>query len=157
MNSQNRVTHCFMAILVNTMLWSSPIGGFAQSPNQSPPNNNAQNNSEIIACSYSVTLTLVRVKVSDRTGKEISDLTKDDFVVYEDGVRQQLVFWTREDGDSDLEGIQSGYEIAYYPIKYPFDGKFRRIRVVVIQAKGKNKLRVEFSPKGYYAKKELLR
>ena len=124
-----------------------------QSLNQSPPGNNRANKSGVIACP--VYVTAVRVKVRDQTGKEVSELTKDDFFIYEDGVRQPIVFWTDE-WNSDTDGKQSGYEMAYFPMKYPFDGSFRKINVVV-RPKRKRKLKVEFSPKGYYAKRELLR
>ena len=151
---QNCFTRCVMALLISLAFLSSSREGVAQSPDQSESDNSTKSKAEIIVCPTYVTM--VRVKVRDKTGKEVSDLTKDDFIVYEDGVRQPIVLWTSEDGDSDAEGIQPGYEMAYYPMKYPFDGKFRRIQVVV-RPKRKDKLRVEFSPKGYYAKKELLK
>ena len=46
--------------------------------------------------------------------------------------------------------------VGIVALSSPFDGKFRKIRVEV-RAKGKRNLKVQFSPKGYFAKKELLR
>ena len=153
MDNQNRFTHWFIRLLAGLVLSSSLIHVSAQSPDQSTPDANTKNKSEIIRCP--VYITVVKVKVSDQAGKEVSELTKDDFSVYEDGVKQQIVFWT-SDGDTDAARIQPGYVMAYYPVNRSFEGKFRRIRVVV-RAKGRAKLKAEFTPKGYYAKKELLK
>lgn len=43
-----------------------------------------------------VELTLVEATVKDKSGKIISDLTKDDFVVLEDGVAQNLTHFSRD-------------------------------------------------------------
>jgi hypothetical protein len=151
--NQNHITHCSIAILAIVMFLSSSIESYSQSPNPSTRDNSRKDKTEIIACRFYVRM--VRVKVRDREGKEVSELTKDDFIVYEDGMEQPIVKWTREDGNSDKEGIQPGYEMAYYSLKYPFDGRYRKIHVEVVQRR-KGKVRVEYRPKGYYAKKELL-
>jgi hypothetical protein len=141
-----------MGLLVSLIILASVVQSLAQSQTQVQPDTPKNNEPQTIVC-Y-VYMVVVRLHVQDQAGKEVSNLTRHDVIVYEDGVRQTIDFWMR-DGDSETEGIQPGFELAYYP-KPPFDGKFRRIRVVMT-GKDKGRLRVEFSPKGYYARKELLR
>jgi hypothetical protein len=96
----------------------------------------------------------VRVNVTDRQGKEIADLTKDDFIIYEDGVKQILDFWKRNAGP-DRQADQPMYEVGYLPNTRHFRGEWRKIRIVV-RNQDERKLKVEFTPKGYYAKKEII-
>lgn len=100
-------------------------------------------------------MTVVEVEVEDKQGKKVSDLSKDDFIVCEDGVRQELQFWQRR-GALETESKQAAYKMGYFPSNQVFNGKFRKIRVEA-RTKDERKLRVKFSPEGYYAKKELLK
>lgn len=99
-------------------------------------------------------MAVVKVNVTDLQGKEITDLTKDDFILYEDGVKQELQYWKRNVGP-DRQPDQSMYEAGYLPDTRYFIGEWRKIRVKV-RKQGETKLKVQFSPNGYYAKKELV-
>jgi hypothetical protein len=141
-----------LSLLSLTILMLS-IQSFAQSQNQPTVDSNTKNENQPTNCS--VFVVIVKVEVRNQYGEEVADLRKDDFIIYEDGVRQEIIFWRRNEG-SDRRTQQALYEVGYYPINYQFEGEFRKLRISV-QNKGKRKLRVEFSPKGYYAKKELIK
>ena len=96
---------------------------------------------------------MVNVEVTDRLGKDVTDLKKDDFIIYEDGVKQEMCYWERNVG-SDRATDQAMYEVGYYPTNFRFKGEWRKIRVLV-RSPDKRKLKVHFTPTGYYAKKEL--
>lgn len=97
---------------------------------------------------------MVKVEVTDQEGKEVADLKKDDFVIFEDCVKQEMIYWRRNVG-SDRATDQAMYEAGYYPPNSLFfRGEWRENRVLV-RSPDKRKLKVQFTPKGYYAKKEL--
>ena len=124
---------------------------FAQSQNQASVDN-TKNEEQIIRC-FQEYIAMVKVEVTGQDGKEVADLRKDDFIIYEDGVKQELIFWKRNAG-SDRQADQAMYEAGYYPTKFRFRGEWRKIRVLV-RVKDQRKLKVQFAPKGYYAKREL--
>lgn len=132
---------------------SFSIQSLAQTQEQPKADSKTKAEDQVIKCFEYVGM--VKVEVRDQHGKEVADLRKDDFILYEDGVRQPICFWRRNEG-VDRQTQQAMYEAGYYPTNTRFGGEYRNIRVLV-RSKGKRKLRVEFSPKGYYAKKELRR
>jgi hypothetical protein len=160
MSSRNALSQLFAGFLVSLAVLSPVSKSFSQShfqypaqtSNQSAPENETDD-PELIKCSVYVTRVIIHV--SDETGNAVDDLTVHDFVVYEDRVKQQIVLWAA-DGDLNEEGRQPGYQLAYYPVKHEFNGEFRRIQVRV-RAEGKGRLRVRYSPRGYFADKELLK
>ena len=102
----------------------------------------------IIVCNQTC-LAIVYVKVVDGSGKEILTLSRDDFLVYEDGVQQDINHMWRNDNYKQ-ERKQARYQLGYYPTNEKFDGKYRKINVTV-QAKDVTKWKVQVFPKGYHA------
>ncbi len=153
MRNQKHARYNLTAILTSLIILSFFVGGFAQSQQTPTTDQDTKNDSQIIRCFQCTNF--VEVEVSNREGKDVPILTKDDFIIYEDGVKQTISYWAEKEGSvtANKPGI---YEICYYPSNNLFDGKFRKIRVEV-RTKDKGKLRVKFSPIGYYAKKELLK
>lgn len=102
-----------------------------------------------VVCRYRIIS--VDVEVRDSYSIEVTDLTKDNFTIYEDGEKQELIAFKRLES---LEGNQphTRYEVAYYFNSMKPDG-YRKVRVVV-QVEGKPGLKVKFSPKRYYATKD---
>jgi len=99
-------------------------------------------------------MAVVRVEVTDRQGKEITDLTKNDFIIYEDGVREELQYWKRNVG-TNRQPDESIYEAGYLPDTRHFRGEWRKIRIEV-RKQDERKLKVRYSPNGYYARKEMV-
>ena len=83
---------------------------------------------------------------------DASELSKVDFILYDNGMRQDIRFWTRIQ-KSDLDNNGAIYALGYDPPVYDFDNKLHKIRVVV-QTNARKKLRVQFSPRSYPATKE---
>lgn len=85
-------------------------------------------------------MVLVEVDVKDHRGQVVTDLSHKDFIVIEDGVRQEVMFLRAQDKkDENQEGFQ--YKLGFEPINDNFDGKFRRVRVA-IQANADRKFTV---------------
>ena len=123
----------------------------SQSQNPSQEDRKIKNDDQIICRVFEA---VVRVDVTDRRGKESTDLTKDDFIIYEDGVKQELFYWKRNVGP-DRPPDQPMYEAGYLPNTRHFRGEWCKVHIVV-RNQDERKLRVQFAPNGYYAKKELL-
>jgi hypothetical protein len=102
----------------------------------------------IIVCDYTC-LAIIYVKVIDRGGKEVLTLRREDFTIYEDGVRQEIESLLRNDNYIE-ECRQARYQLGYYPINENFDGKYRKITVTV-QTKDGKKWKAQVFPKGYHA------
>jgi len=142
--------------LISITFLSYSSQSYAQSQKQPTANSQTKTEGQVIKCFAYVAM--VKVEVRDQHGKEVTDLLKDDFILYEDGRRQELCLFRDKEG-AGSQTHQAMYEMGYYPINFMFNqfkGEFRKIRVIV-RSKGKRNLRVEFSPKGYFAKKELLK
>ena len=138
-------------LLIVTVL--SPLAlALGQSQNQTSTDKNPKSDEQIIKC-FQTYIATVKVAVTDRHGNEIADLTKDDFTIYEDDVKQEMCYWKRNVG-SGRQADQPMYEAGYYPINSLFRGEWRKIRVLVGN-KDKRKLKVQFTPQGYYANEEL--
>src|SRR5215471_1788093 len=124
-----------------------------QSQNQISSDRN-QSNQEVIACALGgISLAMVEVEVTDKYGKAVDDLIKDDFTIYEDGVKQEMIYWKCNVG-SDRRPEHPMYEMGYYTTNIRFDGAWRWIRVLV-ENEDERKLNVQFTPMGYYANEKL--
>ena len=150
MVNRKRISSATLWVLISVAFLSFYFQSLAQSQEQPL---DSKTKTEDKASSCFVYVAMVNVDVTDRQGKEVTDLRKDDFIIYEDGVKQEMCYWKRNVG-SDRATDQSMYEVGYYPTNFRFKDEWRKIRVLV-RSKGKRKLRVAFSPKGYYAKQEL--
>jgi hypothetical protein len=92
---------------------------------------------------------MVRVEVSDRRGKAVAGLREEDFAVYENGVRRQVVFVER--GPSEATGLGTHqYRVAYI-LKGKRDGGYRRIRVA-LPKRIRSGLKVKSYPDGFFAR-----
>src|SRR5690349_13385643 len=81
---------------LSLIVLSLPIQSSSQSQNPSREEGKIKSDDQIIICR--VFLAVVRIDVTDRQGNEITDLMKDDFIIYEDGARQELQCWKRNVG-----------------------------------------------------------
>ena len=97
-----------------------------------------------------VPIVLIKIEVQDGYHMPVSDLTKDDFTVLEDGEEQQIAGF-RQMNWPDEGTLQGQYEIAYYPPSD--DGEFKKVRVRFrdTQHAKDQGLRLTHDPKGYYA------
>jgi hypothetical protein len=151
MNYRKNIRFTLVGGFLSLLVLPLSIQSSSQSQNPSQEASKIKND-QIIVCN--VLEVVVSANVTGRQGEEISDLTKDDFIIYEDGVKQELVDWKRNVG-LDRQADQSMYEVGYSPNTRHFKGEWRKIRVVV-RNQEERKLKVEFAPSGYYAKKELV-
>jgi hypothetical protein len=150
MANRKRISSAILWVLASvTFLWFS-IESLSQSQVQ-PLDSKTKTEDQATSCFEYVAM--VKVEVTEQQGKEVADLKKDDFIIYEDGVKQEMVYWKRNVG-SDRATDRAMYEAGYYPTNSQFRDEWRKIRVLV-RSPDKRKLRVQFTPKGYYAKKEL--
>ena len=154
MENRKRVQHIPMLILLTSMLLSVASNSRAQSQKQPSAEGNVTDDRQIIVCSFGY-VARVKVEVRDRHWKEIKDLRKDDFTIFEDGVKQEICVWNN-DAWIDRQADQAVHEVGYYPTNWHFKGELRKIRIFV-RGQAKRKLYVQFSPKRYYAKEELLK
>ena len=148
------ISKCIRCTVIQNLLaltlLSLALQGLAQSSNQ-PAVSNTKNNDQPSSCFEYVVQ--VKVEVRDQQGREIADLTKDDFMIYEDGVKQEIFYWKRKVGP-DKEADHTMYEVGYFPTNGQLRGEWRKIRVEV-RNQEKKKLKVQYTPKGYYAKEGL--
>jgi len=152
MANRKRLSFIITCGLVSVTFPSLCIQSQAQSQEQ-PLDSKTKTEEQASRCFFEY-VAMVKVEVIDQHGKEVADLEKDDFVIYEDGVKQEIIYWKRNVG-SDRAADQAIYEAGYYPPNSRFfRGEWRKFRVLV-RSPDKRKLKVQFTPKGYYAKKEL--
>jgi hypothetical protein len=152
MNDRKSIRFTLVGGFLSLIVLSLSIQSSTQSQNPSQEDSQIKHDDQLIICR--AFLAVVRVDVIDQEGKEITDLTKDDLIIYEDGVKQELYYWKRNVGPNKKPD-QSMYEAGYLPNHRHFRGEWRKIRVVV-RNQEERKLGVQFAPNGYYAKKELL-
>src|SRR5580765_4288880 len=69
-------------VLAALALFAAPL--FAQDPQQPPPQQPP------LAYRTRTTLVPIDVRVLDKNGKPVTDLTEKDFIVFEDGIRQDI-------------------------------------------------------------------
>jgi hypothetical protein len=130
---------CFLFVVV--LLFTPIIGSGQTSENQVE-----------LGCRLAVDLVYVYVEVEDESGRRLSDLNKDQFVIYEDGVKQSLEFLRQQ------EGVAAGktrvrYKLGYYPTNDKQDGLFRLIQIQVL-TENDNKVKGLYWPIGYFATRE---
>jgi hypothetical protein len=101
----------------------------------------------IISCSTIVIV--IEVTVTDLKGKDITGLRHNDFVVFEDGIRQTIDFWRRIDY-TDQNVPCSRHKIGYYPRDFGTDERLRKIKVEV-KVKNKRKIKIHINPESYIA------
>jgi hypothetical protein len=102
----------------------------------------------LIVCSYR--LVMVELEVQDGYHWPVSNLTRFDFVVFEDGKEQEIAFFQQKNVPN-TETSQGQYKIGYYPPSH--DGEFKKVRVRFRDAKAAKDrgLRLTHDLKGYYA------
>ena len=101
--------------------------------------------------SDTVYLITVTVNLGHQSGA--GDLTREHFVLFDNGIRQDVPFFTRIHPSND--GNDVVYALGYKPPVWLFDGKRRNIRVVVYDANHK-KLKTHVSPTRYPGTTEFL-
>ena len=133
----------FLAVL---FVLSVFMQSFGQSQDTSMPRSNKKSDYDGISCpTYLIT---IEVKLGQQDGA--TELGKENFSLYDNGVRQDFSFWTRIE---DTENEEAVYAIGFVPPVYVFDGKLHKIKIVV-RNKANKKLRVQFFPARYRATEE---
>jgi hypothetical protein len=94
-------------------------------------------------------MVLVEVEVSDAGGVPVSELKRSDFLVYEEGKRQKIMYFSEERAE-ETENSRITYVIGYQPTVRPIVGEFRTIRMRVRKSKELG-LKVFYRPDGYVA------
>ena len=122
-----------------------PVAGSSQTR---PQSGSGEAVNDTVICR--VELVLVEVEVKDVNGSPVPNLPHDQFRIYEDSKRQEVLFFSDEQ-ESDSEGspiikYRLGY---YYPGPASEDWEFRKIRVNVRGGKAQG-LRVSYDPPGYF-------
>lgn len=168
MNRNNAVDRQFARLPVTlVILFASVFQCAAQSQDQAATDRKETGKDEIIACRFSVLGVNVDVEVKDQKGNVVPNLRMKNFLVYEDGVQQDILSIMQVGAPSNGK-----YSLYYEPANLVFDGKRRRVRIEVWTPDGR-KLRIssrprldpnnEFSfkvgvyPQGYYSIRELPR
>lgn len=137
----------FLAFLLIT-LFSSLL--FAQAP---PAASTSKPDDPIIACTFGY-VSVVGVKVTDSRGNEVVGLRMKDFIVFEDGVQQEIESF-RLIQDDDPKSIKVRFEIGYMAPGL-FDGSYRNIRIA-LKNRANRHLKIKFTPNGYFANRDLLK
>ena len=145
---KNETINSGTSFLAMLFVLSAFMQSFGQSQNTSMPPRNTKSDYDIISCpTYLLT---IEVKLGQQDGA--AELGKENFTLYDNGVRQEFSFWTRIE-PSDTENKEAIYAIGFAPPVYVFDGKLHKIKIVV-RNKANKKLSVQFFPARYRATKE---
>lgn len=128
------------------VLMSICTAGFGQQQAQRP------DDEAKIMCGLTLatTLEIVQVQVRDGYSWPVSDLTLNNFIVFEDGKEQPIAFF-RQKNVPGTEESAGEYEIGYFPPTR--DGEFKKVRVRfrhTRDAKDRG-LRLSHYPRGYYS------
>ena len=143
MNRTNAVDRQFARLLAPlAILFVSAFQCAAQSQDQAGTAQKATDEDGVIACRFSVLDINVDVEVKDRRGKLVPYLEWKNFLVYEDGVRQDIYAFRQVGAPSDGK-----YLLYYTPTNPVFDGRRRKVRIEARTTDGR-KLRVSsrFTP-----------
>ena len=127
----------------NTLLLSTLLilsGCVASAAQAQGPDNPKRSDNETSCPVYLIT---VEVRLKQQAG--ISDLAKENFVLYDNGVREDIRYWTKVSGVGDKE---VAYALGYSPPVDGLSGKLRRIRVEV-RTKANKRVKAHFSPAVY--------
>jgi len=127
---------------------SAFMQSFGQSQDRAMPGRNTKSDYTDISCP--IYLVTIEVKLGQQDGA--TELGKENFTLYDNGVRQDFGFWTRIE-PSVTENKEAIYAIGFHPPVYAFDGNLHRIKIVV-RNKANKKLSVQFFPARYRATKE---
>lgn len=140
----SRLVKCFAVILISLTF---PQGGLGQATSA-----NQSEDETAIICTLPAGFTqLVKLNVWSRNKKEVTDLRHTDFLVYENGKLQVLEFFRVTD-DTALKSVGYRYTIGYAPENQTEDGRYRKIRIVVMPS-GARPLKVQLASYGYVATK----
>lgn len=146
MKRRNSLAHPlfrFHLLLIGILLFV-PTTGFGQAREKQVDSDCA-----VICTTYLIS---IQVEVEDESGHLLSDLNKDQFVIYEDGVKQSLEYLKRQ--ELTLAGrSRARYELGYYPTNDKQDRTFRRIQVQVLPDE-RTKVKGVYWPIGYFAREE---
>lgn len=88
-----------LVIVAGLIGWSDPAV-FSQAQRNEKPTGSQQRPSGAVELSSE--LVVLNVTVVNQANQPITDLTKDDFVVYEDNVRQEIAFFSQEEVPASL-------------------------------------------------------
>ena len=139
MNRNNAVDHQFARLLAPAaILFTLVIQCAAQSQDQAGTDRKATGKDEIIACRFSVLDIYVDVEVKDQKGNVVPNLRMNNFLLYEDGVQQQILSWSRTGAVSDYM-----HSLHYEPTNLVFDGRRRKVHIEARTNDGR-KLQVRF-------------
>jgi len=136
--SGNNTINCKPAKFLSSLaiLFILVIQCGAQSQDQAGTDRKATGKDEIIACRFSASDMDVDIEVKDQRGYGVPSLTTENFLVYEDGVQQQILYFMQIG-----ELSSSKYLLRYTPTNVVFDGKRRKVRIEARSTDGR-KLRV---------------
>jgi hypothetical protein len=139
------------------LMLTAALATFPQSQSVSKSSEGGKEGSDIICGLRRYLPIVVNVWVTDETGKDVTTLKHDDFVIYEDGVKQGIEFFIRKE-DLDPANKRAVYQMGYTPINQALNGKLRKIQVGLKTKDDRqdHKLKVQISPKGYFATMDLL-
>jgi len=139
MNRNNAVDRQFARLLAPlAILFAVVFQCAAQSQDQAGTAQKAPGKDEFMACPSTVLEVYIDVEVKDRKGKAVANLSRENFRVYEDGVRQEISAFMQVGAQSDGK-----YTLLYYPTNIRFDGLRRKVQVGTRANEGP-KLRVSF-------------
>jgi len=139
MNGNNAVDRQFARLLAPlAILFVSVFQCAAQSQDQAGTAQKAPGKDEFYACPSTVLEVYIDVEVKDRKGKPVPNLSRENFRVYEDGVRQEISAFRQVGEQSDGK-----YILFYLPTNIRFDGLRRKVQVGTRANEGR-RLRVSF-------------
>lgn len=146
MRHNRTATRAIWSCLVVFLSLCIPVfGRFAGNETKSQSGRGDQS---LIICT--VDLVMIEIEVQDGYHWPVSNLTRGDFVVFEDGKEQEIAFFQQKNLP-ETETSQGQYKIGYYPPSN--DGEFKTVRVRFRDTHlSKDRgLRLTHDPKGYYA------
>jgi hypothetical protein len=139
MNRSNTVDCQFANLLASlAILFILVVQCGAQSQDQAGTARKATGDDEIIACRFSVLDIYVDVEVKNQKGNGVPNLRMKNFLVYEDGVQQQILSWSRTGAAPNYT-----HSLYYEPTNLVFDGQRRKVHVEARTNDGR-KLRVRY-------------
>jgi hypothetical protein len=133
MNRTNAFDRQFARLLAPlAILFVSVLQCAAQSQDQAGTAQKPSVKDGIIVCRFSELDIYVDIEVKDRKGKLVPYLGPKNFLVYEDGVRQNI--------SAFIEQSDGKYLLYYWPTNLVFDGKRRKVRIEARTSDGRKLL-----------------
>jgi hypothetical protein len=136
---------CLIVLL--SLLLPAPSSG--QSYQSSPLNMDEEEPEVICRLTLGSGLAIVEVQVRNEYGEYVSNIGRNEFIVYEDGLIQKVEFFSKEQV-LNKESSRIKYTIGYWPPDNTEADRFRRVYVRVRNSK-KLGLNVEYWPEGYFS------